>query len=372
MEFRVVVGWRLARADEHEGAWDLLLIVGEVLTGQVDGSRLHGQARRLGHLDGKIRPGGRVIRRWRSGIPGQLSMTAEGSRLPLCEFVDALLDALAVLRRQAANRPLEPRGFGDDVPGVAALDVRDRDEARMCRVDVARDDALRRRDEARRHDDRVRAALWMCRMRALAAERHRELVDRSRHSARADAERADIVDRRGVQAEDGLHILEHTCLHDLARTARRFLRRLEDQVNRAMEILFLRLEQVGRAEHCADVEVMAAGVHTARVLRGVVEARLLLDWQAVDVTAQRDERRLPCADLGYKACLERQVEHLNARRREVSPQALRRLDFLIRKFRMAVEPVEFIRDLLEDFLFIHIDPSLYMHSSLVCFTDIVI
>lgn len=175
----------------------------------------------------------------------------------------------------------------------------------MCGVNVARDDALRRRDEARRHDNRVRAALWMRRMRALAAECHRELVDGSRHGTRADAERADIVERRRVQAENGLHFLEHACLHDLARAARRFLRRLEDQVDRAMEILFLRLEQVGRAEHCADVEVMAAGVHTARVLRGVIEARLLLDGQAVDVAAQRDERCLTRADLGDKARLER-------------------------------------------------------------------
>ena len=82
-------------------------------------------------------------------------------------------------------------------------------------------------------------------MRALAAERHRELIDGSRHGARADAERSDIVERRGVQAEDGLHILEHACLHDLARAARRFLRRLEDQVDRASKILFLRLEQIG-------------------------------------------------------------------------------------------------------------------------------
>ena len=197
----------------------------------------------------------------------------------------------------------------------------------------------------------------MRRMRALAAECHRELVDGSRHGTRADAERADIVDRRGVQAEDGLHILEHTCLHDLARTARRFLRRLEDQVDRAMEILFLRLEQVGRAEHCADVEVMAAGVHAARVLRGVVEARLLLDWQAVDVTAQCDEWRLARADLGDETGLERQVEHLDARRREIVSEALRRLDFLIGELRMAVEPVEFVGYLLEDFSFVHVCPS---------------
>lgn len=117
---------------------------------------------------------------------------------------------------------------------------------------------------------------------------------------------------------------------------------------------------------------MAAGMHAARVLRRIGKTRLLLDRQAVDIAAQRDERRLTCANLGDKARLERQVEDLDVCRREVVSQALRRLDFLIRKFRMAVEPVEFIRDLLEDFLFVHIYPSLYMHSSLVCFTDILI
>lgn len=102
---------------------------------------------------------------------------------------------------------------------------------------------------------------------------------------------------------------------------------------------------------------MTAGVHTARVLRGVVEARLLLNGQAVDVTAQRDERRLPCADLGDEACLERQVEDLDVCRREVVSEALRRLDFLIGELRMAVEPVEFVGYLLEDFSFVHVFPS---------------
>ena len=70
-------------------------------------------------------------------------------------------------------------------------------------------------------------------MRALAVERHGELVDRRRHRARADAERADIVERRGVQAKDGLYVLEHPRLHDLARAARRLFCRLEDQHDRS-------------------------------------------------------------------------------------------------------------------------------------------
>ena len=102
---------------------------------------------------------------------------------------------------------------------------------------------------------------------------------------------------------------------------------------------------------------MTAGVHAARVLRGVVEARLLLDGQAVDVAAQRDERCLTRADLGDKARLERQVEHLDARGREVVSETLRRLDFFVGELRMAVEPVEFIGYLLEDFLFVHVCPS---------------
>ena len=102
---------------------------------------------------------------------------------------------------------------------------------------------------------------------------------------------------------------------------------------------------------------MTAGVHAARVLRGVIEARLLLDGQAVDVAAQRDEWRLARADLGDETCLERQVEHLDARRREIVSEALRRLDFLIGELRMAVEPVEFVGYLLEDFSFVHVCPS---------------
>lgn len=217
VEFRIVVSRRLARADEHEYAGDLLLVVGEILAGQIDGRGHDVQLRLLRHLDGKVRPVRRVIRRRRAGIPGEFCMTAKGCGLPLCQLVDAFLDELPVLCRQAAHRALQPRGFRDDVPGIAALDVRNGDEARVCRVDIARDDALRSRDEACGHDDGVDAALRMSCMRALAVERHGELVDRRRHRARADAERADIVERRGVQAKDGLYVLEHPRLHDLAR-----------------------------------------------------------------------------------------------------------------------------------------------------------
>lgn len=106
---------------------------------------------------------------------------------------------------------------------------------------------------------------------------------------------------------------------------------------------------------------MAAGVHAARVLRRIGKTRLLLDRQAVDIAAQRDERRLTCANLGDKARLERQVEDLDASSREVLSEALCRLDFLIGEFRVAVEPVKFIGYLLEDVLFVHIYPSLSIY-----------
>ena len=92
-----------------------------------------------------------------------------------------------------------------------------------------------------------------------------------------------------MHAEHRLHgeTLEQAILDHLARPASAFLGRLEDQVDRAIEITVLRQVLRRRQQH-GGVAVVAAGVHLARVSAGMVEGVELLHGQRIHVGAQAD------------------------------------------------------------------------------------
>ena len=73
--------------------------------------------------------------------------------------VDALVDVVAHLLVERADRAAHLDRVGDDVLAHAALDHADRDDRRLARdVDLAADDRLQAEHDLRRGDDRVDAA----------------------------------------------------------------------------------------------------------------------------------------------------------------------------------------------------------------------
>ncbi|MPM26106.1 hypothetical protein SDC9_72607 [bioreactor metagenome] len=90
-----------------------------------------------------------------------------------------------------------------------------------------------------------------------------------------------------MHAEHRLHgvLLEQAVLDHLARAAAALFRGLEDQVDGAVEIAVLG-EILRRRQQHRRVTVVAAGVHLACVLAGVLEGVELLHGQRVDVGAQ--------------------------------------------------------------------------------------
>ena len=109
------------------------------------------------------------------------------------------------------------------------------------------------------------------------------------HRAGPDRELAGRQARPVVHAVDRLDrvAVEHAFLDHHPRAALVLLGRLKDEMHRAGEIA--RLGQISRgAEQHRGVAVVAAGMHPARMPRGVREAVLLRDRQRVHVGAQRD------------------------------------------------------------------------------------
>ncbi len=108
----------------------------------------------------------------------------------------------------------------------------------------------------------------------------------------------------GVHAEDALAVeaLEQPVVQHLLCAAATLLRRLEYEVHRTCEVR-VAVEQPCRAQKHRGVSVVAAGVHLAGNLGGVLEAVGLLQRQAVHIAAQADGALAGAgaADGGYEA-----------------------------------------------------------------------
>ena len=171
-------------------------------------------------------------------------------------------------------------------PGV---ELADRNQPGFDRIDAARDDRLRLRDDMRADQHRVDALVRLCGMRAEALDLDDDAIGRGEQRARPDRELADRKAGHVVHAVDLLdaEALHHAVLDHLAAAAAALFGGLEDHHGGAGEVA--RLGEIFRgAEQHRGVPVMAAGVHLARVGRAVREVCLLIHRQRVHVGAQPD------------------------------------------------------------------------------------
>jgi len=92
-----------------------------------------------------------------------------------------------------------------------------------------------------------------------------------------------------VHAEDRVHReqLEQAVVDHFPRAATAFLRRLEDQVDGAVEVAMTG-QVLGRGEQHRRVAVVAAGMHPAAVHAGVSKRVALRHRQRVDIRTQAD------------------------------------------------------------------------------------
>ena len=139
------------------------------------------------------------------------------------------------------------------------------------------------------------------------------------HGAGPDREFADREPRMIVHAEHRVarEAAEQVVLEHRARAAQSFFGRLEDEVDRAVEVA--RLGEIARrAEQHRGVPVMAAGMHHARPGRLVRHLVRLEDRQRVHVGAQPDrDRPIALAQHADHAGPADAAMHLDAERLEL-------------------------------------------------------
>ncbi len=130
----------IAVADEDEGAGPRLQHVGEILRPHhgrhrgIDACRTHHVARDRGR-EGRLR---RVIFQHRiASLVGQPGARAVQPRGAFDHLVQALLQEIAHIGRQAAGGAAQLRGLRDDVVGVAGLEHADRHHGGLQRIDIA-------------------------------------------------------------------------------------------------------------------------------------------------------------------------------------------------------------------------------------------
>ena len=196
------------------------------------------------------------------------------------------------------------------------MELRRADHGRIHRIGVAADDGLQRHHDLRADHHRVDALMRHGAVRTLAFDGDLENVVGGHHRAGADGELADRNARDVVHAVDllGGKLVEQPFLdHDPA-AALVLLRRLEDEIDGAVEVLGLG-QVFGGAQQHGGVAVMATGVHLPRDGRGVAEFVGLVDVERVHVGAQADGASA-AAGLQHAnhACLGQAAMHLDAER----------------------------------------------------------
>ena len=126
-------------------------------------------------------------------------------------------------------------------------------------------------------------------MRTLSRDLYIETIHRGHHRTRAHCEPTDIESWPIVHAENGIdgEALEQSVFDHDFRTARRFLGRLEDKLNRSFEAPVLG-QVTCRTEQHRRVPIVSTRVHLAVVLRSMIERVRLMDRQRIHVGSQPD------------------------------------------------------------------------------------
>ena len=158
-----------------------------------------------------------------------------------------------------------------------------------------------------------------------------------RHRPRGDA-------ALHVAAEDRVHMgILHAALGNHPRPAAvALLVRLEEELHRPGQGLPPPLEKLRRSQQGGHMEVVAAGVHHPRILRGVGQSRLFLDRQGIHVRpeAQTFPRQCPPdhphnPGAGHRDGRDAQQLQLSTNQRRSSP-------LLVPQFRVAVNRNEYL------------------------------
>ena len=266
----------------------------------------------------------------------QLRLAEVGRGGALDDLLELFLHHLAQLAGVGADGALQLHVLADDVVHIAAVELADGQNQGIYGVVDAGDKGLQRHHDGGSRDDGVMPVLGRGAVGLQALDMDLEVVHGGHAVAAVHADIGGVQGSPDVQAEDGVHTVQHAVLHIVLRAVADLLGRLEDELHLAASQLVLHVaEDLGRTQEHGHVVVVAAGVHDAVVLRGKGQAGALLDGQGVDVRAEHDGLAGAAGvQRGDEAGVVREGLHLQAHGLHVLHQGLGGLKLLEAQFRV--------------------------------------
>ena len=224
-----------------------------------------------------------------------LGGAAVGGGYALCNLGHALMDKGTdlLLRVHSADGAPHIGRIRDDVGGLACLEPAGSEHAEACGVQLAAVDLLQGNVDVRRCGDGVDAGVGHRAVATLAvhndvvllAAGHGDAAARHQHHPSGQGHPGQYMEHDGCVY---LGVLQQAAVDHIQRALKDLFCGLELQLYRALDLVLVLLEQLGRAQHHGGVHIVAAAVHLAGQLRGKLLAGFLLQGQRVHVAPQQD------------------------------------------------------------------------------------
>ena len=298
----------------------------------------------LRHIAGK--PGlGRAVDGGRvAALVSHLRGRAKADGHRLAELTEAALHQRLHHRAEAAHRANQGGTARHHAHGgrVAGAHRADADHRAVYRLDIARNNALHRRDDVRGHQHRVDRGVGVAAMAALAGHLDGDAVGRGHHGPRVDAHGARAHGRPVVHAKHRLHgkTLKQAVLDHRPGTRVALFAGLKNQHRCAIKLPCL--GQVTRRRHQhGGVPVVAATVHQTGLGRFMGKVVVLGHGQGIHVGAQAHHlaaRRAAPTHHGHQAGLANAgVDFVNPAHLQRLPHPSHRVVLLKAEFRVGMQ-----------------------------------
>ena len=265
-------------------------------------------------------------------------------------FLESAADQIAIRLVEIAHSPLESGFGGHHVPHMAAVHFGNGQHQRVEGRDVAAHDGLQAQNNTGERFDGPGALVRVTGVGALGVEGHAEFHAAGHHRLDADGQLAGRIVGVVVRADNGFDVIHESGVDHGASALAGLLTRLEQNLDRAGELVTVLGEPEGGTEQTGHVQVVAAAVHHAFIDGAELQSGVFHDGQAVDVGAQPDTR--PGTGLAlnepHNTSLQRVVQDLDAVRLELVGQIDAGAEFTETTLRMGVQVVadgdEFVVD----------------------------
>lgn len=280
--------------EPDHAAWNGAQIVREIL-GPHAWATLHQHAVRSHH----VASGGETNRRHRGVIDDAGKLRVKSDAHPTAQRLAGaaakFLNDIACVSRdhaiQRADRSFHCHDIRNDIRGVAALDLTDRNNQGIASIGLSRNGLIDQRDKLRRDGDRIDCVMGARTVTSATADFYYKILAKRRLRTRSQRKLSRIERGIDMQGDDRIDSGERAALDHFARAVTNFFRRLEDATppdrNRAR-----RPQRAQGAQQYGGMRVVTARVHHPGVSRAIRNLVLLGDGQRVDVGAKGDYRSL--------------------------------------------------------------------------------